>query len=528
VVAASDWGEVAVISVRHGRVLARFDTGRCAATCVASLPPRAVAVAGEGDDEGESGATRVLVGYNTGILECWTISRLEQTQHEASSSSLPEPAPASPREVKARLSAQGMLEEGLPIRSLVPWALSADARSTPAQDSRPSKAEAQPPSAHDEHRSQDLADSALGNSPIGKTSEFVAMTLESTRQVPAGQMVEVVDVASLVHAFNAVKQSDVSPSSSPMIDLEQHIVLPEAGREIVDPSSRSNPPPPFPAPWVPSPATNRLLDVSGALSGGCSTAAACAFGLADGTVGIATASMRPSSRDTDEGEAVSWGIARRSDQLLLSYPAIGLGTVTLRSPPSGSAASSEAHYLACCLRGGTVYLVDLLPTLGDSDDSLPRRQLKVIAYPKDLDVDSSAVQQVQGFVAANINSRGAWCAESVPVLVYAWPGGILDVYACELQARTGCPRRLLEQLVENGSAQLLRELLMESTDESLASRGELWCSAKVEVHTMFPPSTTSDDLETPRTITAEDLGSNKLRSFRAMLLHLADPASAVD
>jgi hypothetical protein len=167
--------------------------------------------------------------------------------------------------------------------------------------------------------------------------------------------------------------------------------------------------------------------------------------------------------------------------------------------------------------------------LGDSDDSLPRRQLKVIAYPKDLDVDSSAVQQVQGFVAANINSRGARCAESVPVLVYAWPGGILDVYACELQARTGCPRPLLEQLVENGSAHLLRELLMESTDSSLASRGELWCSAKEEVHTMFPPpSTTSDDLETPRTITAEDLGSNELRSFRALLLHLADPASAVD
>ena len=61
--------------------------------------------------------------------------------------------------------------------------------------------------------------------------------------------------------------------------------------------------------------------------------------------------------------------------------------------------------------------------------------------------------------------------------IVGWPGGVVDIYSCELP-RNNTPARacalLLSEVTSNGSAELLLELLLSSNQSGHKSVGSTW------------------------------------------------------
>lgn len=163
-----------------------------------------------------------------------------------------------------------------------------------------------------------------------------------------------------------------------------------------------------------------------------------AAALSDGTVARMHASI-------EEG-MLRWGVKKDIDQVVLSFPAIGIAPVNLSTGTS----------VACCLRGGTVYLVP------EGEHLQP---ITVILGPVNKDQESS-IHYLQGFTAGNV------CVGGIPglaVLVFASAGGTLQVFSCALLTQTE-EESVLQELVHNGSVELLRDFLcsVEEDDQLLA------------------------------------------------------------
>jgi hypothetical protein len=142
----------------------------------------------------------------------------------------------------------------------------------------------------------------------------------------------------------------------------------------------------------------------------CPLTESCGVTLSDFTVAIVTAVE-------EEDSSLSWGIVQDEHQLLLSYPSIGCGSVEYEN---------QEHFV-CCLRGGTTYLIPSGKEELGYDSSVT-----VFFYPHDVDSDSTS-RFVQGFTAGNLLVRqGDQTLERMPVLVFCWAGGIIDVYVCGL------------------------------------------------------------------------------------------------
>lgn len=210
-------------------------------------------------------------------------------------------------------------------------------------------------------------------------------------------------------------------------------------------------------------------------------------------------------------------MALEKEQLLLSYPCIGLGKVEMindiRSNQKNHPVNEE--YAVCCLRGATAYLI---PLNGNTcEDQQPMStSLRVICYPHDIDSTTSQVQQVQGFTAGNLIHPSY---KSTPVLIYAWPGGIIDVYSCGLRKKAACPRSVLQSLLDNGSAEMLQALLLSfDARDDLHERGLTWQLAFDEITNLAAGKIT----EHPPPLTMEELCSGRLTSFRRLLLELAE------
>ena len=74
-----------------------------------------------------------------------------------------------------------------------------------------------------------------------------------------------------------------------------------------------------------------------------------------------------------------------------------------------------------------------------------------------------------------------WCRQSIPILVYAWAGGIIDVFSCGLLTKAyplekiqqeidhDIDSAILLELVENGSLDVLWEILSNVADEKTNS-----------------------------------------------------------
>jgi hypothetical protein len=148
--------------------------------------------------------------------------------------------------------------------------------------------------------------------------------------------------------------------------------------------------------------------------------------FSDGTIAVMRAAIADGS--------LRWGVD--CDQRVFFFSAIGIAPVTLSTGPD----------MACCLCGGTVYLV-------------PENDTPVTAILGPVEKQAST-QYLHGFHAGNVRVEGITSSRDneLPVLVYSGAGGILKVYSCELLSETE-QDRLLRELVENGSVKLLREML---------------------------------------------------------------------
>ena len=130
---------------------------------------------------------------------------------------------------------------------------------------------------------------------------------------------------------------------------------------------------------------------------------------------------------------------------MLFQKCIGLGTIK----------SGKKRYVACCLRGGTIYLVPVV------EGTNPRKDILMYATPVDL-ADCGAVRYVQNFAAGmaqvtswqdNDNSSSMKCAALI-----GWSGGKVDVY--EMKTEEPGDNMLLNKLAERGAMSKFVEMIM--------------------------------------------------------------------
>ena len=109
-----------------------------------------------------------------------------------------------------------------------------------------------------------------------------------------------------------------------------------------------------------------------------------------------------------------------SNQLMLFQKCIGLGTFDY----SSTCSDMTGRYIACCLRGGTMYLVPVV------ENDVTRNDVTMLTIPLDSGNDG-LVRLVQSFTAgmAKVRHRkeeNKECVKSVAMI--GWQEGIIDVY----------------------------------------------------------------------------------------------------
>lgn len=208
---------------------------------------------------------------------------------------------------------------------------------------------------------------------------------------------------------------------------------------------------------------------------GAETFANAAIALSDGTIAAITA--------TEVNGDLSWGIARDFDQNLLSYPCIGCAPLLYNSGKQ----RSRMPYLACSLRGGSTYLIPLASSeqrnLEDTSDIL------FFSLPHCDEVRTP--QYLQGFTAGNYCSTGS-SKLSIPIFVYVWPGGVVDVYTPYVLGGRSCrsfstPRD--SAIFADGSVKPLLELLKSLKKTDTLLQNQLWKDAWSELREA--PTTTA-------------------------------------
>jgi hypothetical protein len=306
---------------------------------------------------------------------------------------------------------------------------------------------------------------------------------------------EVLDVTALAQQYGAHDERSIA--------LDDYWVLPQAGRELTNVVRTTQNRPA--AVWIPSHGSHVVT----------------AFGVGRLLVEVADGSVCLITGSVAHNGTLSWGLTSRStcSQYLLRYPSVGRGIVTL--------GEAQPTYAACALRGGTVYLFSLDETNDDDNDecsssSRSSRPSEVICctYPDDVAADRP-FQHLQAFTAGNLRFSTTSEAHSttLPLLCFAWPGGIVEVYSAHLMEAAAPVPESLTSLVENGTVEDLRRLLgaLEPTDALLLKGDGVWTLARKEVAAWKTP-----DLP----LLVSDLAARSLVSFRALLVELADPSSA--
>ena len=319
-------------------------------------------------------------------------------------------------------------------------------------------------------------------------------------------MIRILDLNQIGNA--KLNQSSDSPvdhneDEEKDLSLENYLVPQSRGMELMDASTISvskdgNMPKRVP-----------VLDGQGA-NGACylSTDDTSLTGICfpDGAVGLFSRSNL-----NDSFEMV--GVAEANHQLLLSYPAIGNGqinTVDKNGVP--------LICLATCLRGGTCYLIPI------SNET--KEPIVAIPFSHDIESDLSDIY-VQAFTAGNLLVDGV----DLPVLVYAWPSGVIDVYSCGLMDSktleidgniesdfvSRAERRCLRDMIDNDSISVVAKILRESRDKTQNPllQTEEWDQLFKE----FEGGKILTSLE--EDITLEALCSKEFQSLRRVLLSLA-------
>jgi hypothetical protein len=221
---------------------------------------------------------------------------------------------------------------------------------------------------------------------------------------------------------------------------------------------------------------------------------------------------------------LQWGVSTTMDQVCLSYPCIGVGCVHLRL----SNDTVTTPHVACCLRGSATYLIPLLNDKTDALDLEDDGFLQAFAVSHEA-VETFTPPRLQDFAAFNLDlqvsenqrtppSKLSDPASSIPIAVYVWPGGVVDIFTTGLLRVAGVtpPRQtavLLDELVSNGAAQLLCSALSSSFSCGDAGLESDWQAAREDVL----------KLEEGVVVQRGDLDSEHLKAFRKVLLALAEP-----
>ena len=239
---------------------------------------------------------------------------------------------------------------------------------------------------------------------------------------------DVLDISTMPDCWGKI---DKSSAESPALALQDFLVWPGEGMEMIDSSTDNSLP--RRQRGEASMGSDRLLSGEGFF----------AAVLSDGTAAV----LRTIASRKDGKLSLSWGIRDDIHQCLLQYPAIGMGELCLAS----------GRHIACCLRGGTTYLLPLV-SQSDSPSDVP-----VFLFPrKDIeDDDDEPLIYLHGFTAGNLKMTDEDI--SLPVLVYAGEGGLMEVYSCDLLARD-CTlaaqlHLCIEEMQQNGSIELLLDVL---------------------------------------------------------------------
>ena len=251
----------------------------------------------------------------------------------------------------------------------------------------------------------------------------------------------------------------------------------------------------------------------------------------------------PGRRPSVQQQQLRWGVSPVVDQHALAYPAVGIGFVAVEQHKAGCR-SKASSFVACCLRGTSTYLIPIDDDGGVSLERAatnavpPPRPLIALSLPQDIEEDS-AYRYVQSFAAGTLSIRPDKTndgeadllqdavdhhQDEIPILIYAWPSGVISVYSCELlqyDVASDSKEQLLRQLVADGSAELLRNLLL-----SLAGGGgddvdhqggigladTAWDDALIEVRQFRGPVPLNVD---------DVCSSGNLASFRTVLIRLS-------
>eukprot|EP00536_Pseudo-nitzschia_multiseries_P000447 jgi/Psemu1/321607/estExt_fgenesh1_pg.C_60007 len=244
---------------------------------------------------------------------------------------------------------------------------------------------------------------------------------EKRKQPPTSSMLKILDLERIT---NGTRRTTDSSTGDAEMELQNYALPPSRGAEVMDATNLLPPSKDYRLPKrVP------VLESHGA-------DAACH--LKTGSVGVAfpdgiIALLSGGSSD----EFGVPGVANCDQQVLLSYPAIGSGQLDAKD-----ANGNSSTYLVACLRGGTCYMI---PAAGDNHHSIA-----TIPFPHDMELDFSDVY-VQSFTAGNLVVDRVL----LPVLIYAWPGGIVDVYSCGLIAPSKPSERQESTKLENDSDTML-------------------------------------------------------------------------
>jgi hypothetical protein len=355
-------------------------------------------------------------------------------------------------------------------------------------------------------------------------------------------MIEVLDVISIMNAWiGAVSNGNHDRThyveiSDRSLSLEDFIVLPDAGREIKNilPRNRQQQhqqqnscPIPWNH-WVQSRGTNCLLSTTIPKSfPSIDDTNIIAVGHADGMITILDAVL-PTGPD-DATSSPVWGVSSSHRRYCSLYPCIGINRIDLsHTNHHDNDTRASQPYLVGCLRGSATYLIPLQPSLGPTDDPA----VFALTVPHDT-VDDVTIRYTQGFTAGNIpwhhqrydeskESSNDDDDDSIPVLVYVWPGGVMDVYRCGLLPHlppSTDEQLLLQELIANGSVNAWRDLIL-STDGNESddtTTNPNWTNARLEIRQ-------HGDEFTP--IHYTDIVSDAFRSFRTELLNLIKLESA--
>ncbi|GAX22082.1 hypothetical protein FisN_6Hh330 [Fistulifera solaris] len=401
----------------------------------------------------------IVVGYRSGRLEAWKLEARKQARKVIAASQAPEKSETTYRK---KLLWRGFFSNAPEIRSVLQLQ-------------------------HPAHKI-----STENNEIPNGSDEFLIATIQQEEMISTAAMIEVLNITAIAKAYQELLQND---ESATQVQMDEFSLLARPGMEVIDPTTSLLEPCTSHQfknrPWVPIGGTDSFVRIELPLED--DSLLACVAILAEGSVLFITTNLV-------DGE-FEWGIRGTHDQFLMSFPAIGAGCSIQTS------GEDAVPNIVCCLRGGTSFLIPRIPENKGKKTDL----IHTITYPHDIDTDNPPhrVDYFSAGILHYLGDDGLFTKSSIPIMVYCWPGGIIDVYSSELlQEKKTYFRVLFAELLSDGTVEVLREHLLSLTAETLAMRKETWRSACEEVQ----------KLNSSEPILLSDLVSGRLRAFRSLLV----------